>query len=79
MPRNSTLLKFRTTNSCPTLETPYKVAPPRHRRSPSTLLEPSERKGKRILLMKHEKWKHFDLVIEDRTVKVTLVRKEHMH
>ncbi len=42
IPRNSTALKLRTTNSCPTFDTPYSAAPPKHNRSPSTLFDPSE-------------------------------------
>ena len=42
--RYSTLLKCLTTNSCPTLDTPYKVAPHRQRISPNNLLEPGKKK-----------------------------------
>lgn len=40
MPRNSTLLKFLTTNSCATLDTPYIIAPQSTRTSPITWFLP---------------------------------------
>ena len=44
MPRNSTLLKFLTTNSCATLDTPYITAPHSTRTSPIAWFSPVEQK-----------------------------------